>query len=74
MKEVDPTMKIFFNFNGLQPKSLKKFLRLVGKDLVDGAEFHGKWPFGGNPNLPPGNGTEVVNVHNRFSSFVVTSN
>ena len=53
MKAEDPTMKVFFNFNGLQPASLAKFLMDVGKDLVDGAEFHGKWPYGGNPDLPP---------------------
>lgn len=53
MKAVDPSMKIFFNDNGLQPKVLKTFLGTVGS-LVDGAEFHGKWPYGGTPKLPAG--------------------
>lgn len=53
MKTADPTMKVFFNFNGLQPASLRSFLLGVGRELVDGAEFHGKWPYGGNPDLPP---------------------
>ena len=52
MRAVDPTAKILFNDNGLQPKQLERFLSEVG-DAIDGAEFHGKWPFGGLPDLPP---------------------
>jgi len=53
MKEVDPDMKILWNDNGQSPERLKKFLEVAG-DAVDGAEFHGKWPYGGQPKLPPG--------------------
>eukprot|EP00947_MAST-08B_sp_MAST-8B-sp1_P001296 g1296.t1 len=60
LKAVDPTMKIFFNENAMTPKILKKFLKDVERaggrpGLVDGAEFHGKWPYGGSPKgLGPG--------------------
>lgn len=40
------------NDNDLQPDSLKAFLATAG-DVMDGAEFHGKWPYGGSPHLPP---------------------
>ena len=52
MRAVDPKMAIFFNDNDLKPAALTKFLAEVG-DAVDGAEFHGKWPYGGTPDLPP---------------------
>eukprot|EP00040_Diaphanoeca_grandis_P031659 m.189837 g.189837 ORF g.189837 m.189837 type:complete len:476 (-) comp32388_c2_seq2:159-1586(-) len=47
MKKLDPTMKIFFNDNGLNPNALEKFLKVVGT-AIDGGEFHGKWPQGGS--------------------------
>merc|ERR1719506_287843 len=53
MKEVDPTIKVFWNDNDQSPDRLKSFLAEAGK-AVDGAEFHGKWPYGGKPHLPPG--------------------
>lgn len=43
----DPTLKVFWNDNGLNPTSLKNFLAAGG--VMDGAEFHGKWPRGGEP-------------------------
>lgn len=52
MRAVDPSATIFFNDNSLQPAQLERFLGEVG-DAVDGAEFHGKWPYGGSPHLPP---------------------
>eukprot|EP00448_Togula_jolla_P017521 CAMPEP_0170575298 /NCGR_PEP_ID=MMETSP0224-20130122/3790_1 /TAXON_ID=285029 /ORGANISM="Togula jolla, Strain CCCM 725" /LENGTH=427 /DNA_ID=CAMNT_0010898075 /DNA_START=153 /DNA_END=1436 /DNA_ORIENTATION=+ len=51
MKRVDPTMRVFFNNNKLNPKLLTRALQEVG-DIADGAEFHGKWPFGGEPDMP----------------------
>ena len=59
MKEVDPTMLIFWNDNDQSPSRLKDFLSTAG-DAVDGAEFHGKWPFGGNPGLDPGTYDEWI--------------
>lgn len=52
MKAVDPTLKAFWNDNDLNPASLKAFLAAAGS-VMDGAEFHGKWPYGGTPKLPP---------------------
>jgi hypothetical protein len=52
MKEEDPTIQIFWNNNGMTPKNLKQFLAETG-DVMDGAEFHGKWPYGGSPQLDP---------------------
>jgi len=52
MKEVDPTLKVFWNNNGMNPSNLKAFLEEAG-DVMDGAEFHGKWPYGGKPGLDP---------------------
>ena len=49
MKEVDPTLLAFYNDNALDGKALKKFLGEVG-GVIDGAEFHGKWPNGGDPS------------------------
>ena len=48
MKAVDPTLKAFWNDNDIQPNDLHAFLNATG-DLMDGAEFHGKWPYGGTP-------------------------
>jgi len=52
MKEIDPTIKTMYNQNGIGPTGLKKFMRIAGT-AIDGVEFHGKWPVGGKPNLPP---------------------
>ena len=53
MKAVDSTIRVFWNDNSLSPALLKRFLSTAGS-VVDGAEFHGKWPFGGAPGLHPG--------------------
>jgi len=50
MKKVDPTMKVFWNNNNMGPNNLQDFLNSTG-DVMDGAEFHGKWPYGGKPKL-----------------------
>ena len=52
MKEVDPTIKIFWNNNHANPQHVKDYLAIAGA-WADGFEFHGKWPFGGEPNSPP---------------------
>mmetsp|Transcript_22243 Transcript_22243/g.63118 ORF Transcript_22243/g.63118 Transcript_22243/m.63118 type:complete len:576 (+) Transcript_22243:67-1794(+) len=52
MKKVDPTMKVFWNNNDMSPSNLKAFLKATGA-AMDGAEFHGKWPFGGRPTTAP---------------------
>lgn len=52
MKQVDPTLKAFWNNNNMSPTNLKAFLEETG-DVMDGAEFHGKWPYGGKPNINP---------------------
>ena len=52
MKAVDPSLLAFFNENSLSPKALTKFLAEVGP-AIDGAEFHGKWPYGGSPPTKP---------------------
>eukprot|EP01048_Picozoa_sp_COSAG05_P021490 COSAG05_NODE_3970_length_1744_cov_4.354407_1_plen_495_part_10 len=52
MKHVDPTLKAIWNDNNLSPERLTAFLNITG-DALDGAEFHGKWPYGGTPqNMP----------------------
>jgi hypothetical protein len=52
MKQVDPTLKAFWNDNDLSPDHLTAFLKTAG-EVMDGAEFHGKWPYGGKPkNMP----------------------
>ncbi len=53
MKAVDPDIQCIFNHNNLTPSYLKGYLAIAG-DYVDIAETHGKWPYGGSPNLPPG--------------------
>ncbi len=53
MKAIDPGIKCMFNHNNLTPSYLKGYLAIAG-DYVDIAETHGKWPYGGTPNLPPG--------------------
>merc|ERR1712215_17628 len=51
MKSVDPTIKILFNCNWLDADHLQTFVKAVGEELVDGAEFHGKWPTGGTSDM-----------------------
>ncbi|WP_194767045.1 T9SS type A sorting domain-containing protein [Tamlana sp. I1] len=53
MKAIDPNIKCMFNHNNLTPKYLKNYLAIAG-DYIDIAETHGKWPYGGDPGLPPG--------------------
>lgn len=55
VKAVDPSCKTIFNQNGLGSSGLQRFLDNVGtlddgNTVVDVAEFHGKWPFGGAPS------------------------
>jgi hypothetical protein len=67
MKTVDPTLRIFWNDNGADPNQMKNWLGAMhadqttypGKagDYADGYEFHGKWPFGGDPDPSPPLGT-----------------
>jgi hypothetical protein len=52
MKQVDPTLKAIWNDNDLSPIHLTSFLKTAG-DVMDGAEFHGKWPYGGSPPHMP---------------------
>eukprot|EP00041_Stephanoeca_diplocostata_P035070 m.1224826 g.1224826 ORF g.1224826 m.1224826 type:complete len:595 (+) comp24627_c0_seq9:70-1854(+) len=53
MKQVDPTIKIFWNDNDLNAGKIANFLKITGPGVMDGAEFHGKWPYGGTPPLRP---------------------
>lgn len=53
MKTADPNIKTMFNHNDLTPTYLTDYLAIAG-DYIDIAETHGKWPYGGKPNLPPG--------------------
>ena len=48
IKRIDPLAKTFFNSNGISGSALQKALATVGKS-IDGVEFHGKWPHGGDP-------------------------
>ena len=50
MKAVDPTLKCFWNDNDVGPDALKAFLAATGPGVMDGVEFHGKWPYGGTPH------------------------
>ena len=52
IKEVDPTIKTIFNLNTLSSSTLKSIVNSIGIDVVDGAEFHGKWPAGGKKAEP----------------------
>ena len=56
MKAVDPTIKIFWNDNEADPQRMLDYLAIAGA-WADGYEFHGKWPFGGDPNPSPPLGT-----------------
>ncbi len=53
MKAADPDIKTMFNHNNLTPSYLTDYLAIAG-DYIDIAETHGKWPYGGKPDLPPG--------------------
>ncbi len=53
MKAVDPNILIFWNNNGANRSSIQRFLA-NDEGTADGLETHGKWPYGGSPNLPPG--------------------
>lgn len=54
MKKIDPKIKIFWNQNSANEKSIKLFLANDG-GTSDGLETHGKWPYGGEANsLKPG--------------------
>jgi hypothetical protein len=67
MKAVDPAIRIFWNDNEANPDRMKQWLGAMhtdqaaypGKagDYADGYEFHGKWPFGGDPDPSPPMGT-----------------
>ena len=52
IKEVDPTIKTIFNLNTLSSSTLKSIVNSIGIDVIDGAEFHGKWPAGGKKAEP----------------------
>lgn len=52
MKAVDPAIKIFWNDNAADPQQMKNYLAVAGA-WADGYEFHGKWPFGGDPDPAP---------------------
>ena len=56
MKAVDPDIKIFWNDNEASPTDMKRYLAIAG-EWADGYEFHGKWPFGGDPSPSPPFGT-----------------
>ena len=51
MKAEDPNIKIFWNHNNPNEKSIREFLSNDG-GTADGLETHGKWPYGGEPGLP----------------------
>jgi len=53
MKAADPNILIFWNNNKATTKQITEFLANDG-GLADGLETHGKWPYGGDPDLPPG--------------------
>ena len=53
MKQADPTILVFWNVNGANANNIRTFLANDG-GTADGLETHGKWPFGGDPNRPPG--------------------
>lgn len=53
MKHVDPTMRVMWNDNEMDATKLRSFLSSAAGPLMDGVEFHGKWPFGGSPHLDP---------------------
>ncbi len=51
MKAVDPNIRIFWNANNPTHKNIQEFLQNDG-GTADGLETHGKWPYGGKPDLP----------------------
>ena len=51
MKAVDPNIRIFWNTNNPTRKNIHEFLQNDG-GTADGLETHGKWPYGGKPDLP----------------------
>ncbi|WP_200354096.1 hypothetical protein [Pelagicoccus mobilis] len=51
MKAEDPEIRIFWNDNNPTERKIRAFLENDG-GTADGLEAHGKWPFGGSPNLP----------------------
>lgn len=53
MKAADPNIIIFWNNNKATTKQITEFLANDGGS-ADGLETHGKWPYGGDPDLPPG--------------------
>jgi len=53
MKAADPNILIFWNNNGATASNITEFLANDGGS-ADGLETHGKWPYGGDPDLPNG--------------------
>jgi len=61
MKQADPDIKIMFNHNNLSTSYLNQYLNEAkkkehtgeAKDIqyIDVAETHGKWPYGGSPDI-----------------------
>jgi len=61
MKQVDPDIKIMFNHNNLSTSYLRQYLNEAKKkehtgetediQYIDMAESHGKWPYGGSPDI-----------------------
>lgn len=63
MKAVDPTLKVFWNDNGVNYVSITNWLNVMHPDQIkypgrlgdyaDGVEYHSKWPYQGaaQPNL-----------------------
>lgn len=71
MKLADPDIKIMFNHNNLTTSYLNQYLNEAkkkehtgesqNKQYIDVAETHGKWPYGGKPDIntyPPGTFSE----------------
>ena len=71
MKQADPEIKIMFNHNNLSTNYLNQYLNEAkkkehtgesqNKQYIDVAETHGKWPYGGKPDIntyPPGTFSE----------------
>lgn len=60
MKVEDPTIKCMFNHNDLTPDYLTAYLNYTdvngdkAGDYIDIVETHGKWPYGGDPEMPIG--------------------
>jgi len=64
MKVEDPTIKCMFNHNDLTPTYLTNYLNYEDEngdkagDYIDIVETHGKWPYGGDPDMPNGTFSE----------------